>query len=388
MLPSNSRKLLYDWRQRNRKNYKTLSWIELNRAALLDNFNFFKSTNPKLDVFPVLKANAYGHGLIEISKILNKVNCPFLVVDGYFEANTIRFHTNHKILVLGYILPENVGSLDLKRCSFVVQDVESLEAFGRLKKPVRVHMELNTGMNRLGLRANEIKDYLDTLKRFPSIEVEGIMSHLADADNYQSDAFTVMQVKKFDKMVETIKGMGFSPKYIHLAQTAGSLTVKSRYANSFRLGIGLYGITPLSPKHPKYKQLLEIRPVLELKSTIIKVIKLNKGEKVSYGGTYTAQKAEQIGVLPLGYYEGVPRQLSNSGSVTAASKILPIRGRVCMDHTMISLADTGLEQYDVVTVISPKPTDPNSVSNISLKLDGFEYTILTGLSESIRRVVV
>ena len=376
---------LYQRQQRAARQYETLNHITLSRAAVLHNVAAIQAGHPKFGIIPVLKSNAYGHGLREMAQILNDTECPLLAVDGYFEAGKIRHLTRHRILVLGYILPQNVPLLDTKRCSFVVQDIAGLEAFGQLRRSVRVHLELNTGMNRLGLRTDELPPYLQVLKKYPNLKLEGIMTHLADADNGADDSFTERQTKEFDAAVGKILAWGFRPKYIHIAQTAGSAKVDSAYANALRLGIGLYGINPLSPDDPSYSKLAGLRPVLELTSTIIKTIDLAPGDRVSYNGIFTAKKPMRIAVLPLGYYEGVPRELSNNGAVTHGNHTLPIVGRVCMNHTMIDVGDSSLRVGDTVTVFSANPAEPNSVARLSVEHHLFPYSLLTGLSSSIRR---
>ncbi len=382
-------KLLYARRQRAVRQYKTLNWIKLDHAAVLHNVALLQRQHPGFGIIPVLKSNAYGHGLRDMAQILNAADCESLAVDGYFEASRIRHLTRHRILVLGYILPENVRLLDTRHCSFVVQDIAGLKAFGRLGRPVRIHLELNTGMNRLGLQPAELDGYLATLKQFPHLELEGVMSHLADADNEADDTFTAGQTAQFDKAIAKILTAGFHPRSIHLAQTAGSTKAHSRYANALRFGIGLYGISPLSAGDPHAGDLAGLRPVLSLKTTIIKTIELQKGDRVSYNGIFTAPHAMRLGVLPLGYYEGVPRALSSCGILTAADgQLLPIRGRVCMNHTMIDLGETSLQTGDVVTVMSADPAQPNSVARLVADHHLFPYTLLAGLSSSIRRNIV
>lgn len=368
--------------------YKTLNRVELSRGAMLHNVQLLQAQHPNYSIIPVLKSNAYGHGLREVAEILNDADCDLLAVDGYFEAARIRHITRHRILVLGYILPTNVRLLDTKRCSFVVQDIAGLEAFGRLNRRVRIHLELNTGMNRLGLQPEELSDYLATLRRFPKLELEGIMTHLADADNEVDDSFTRQQVAAFDTQVAAILSQGFKPKYIHIAQTAGSTKAQSQYANAMRLGIGLYGVSPLGVRDAHAADLTGLRPVMELKSTIIKIIDLKKGDRVSYNGIFTAPKTMKIGVLPLGYYEGVPRALSNVGMVTHQGKALPIAGRVCMNHTMVDLGNANIRVGDEVVVMSSDPQAPNSVADMSKQHSLFSYGILTAISSSIRRVIV
>lgn len=375
-------------RQIRTNDYQTLNRIELDSANILHNVALIQKQHPHYGVFPVLKSNAYGHGLTEIAKILNEAACDFLVVDGYFEAAKIRTITNHRILVMGYIRPQNTRLLDTKHCSFVVQDIASLEAFGRLGRPVRIHVELNTGMNRMGLQPHELEPYLETFKRFPNLELEGVMSHLADADNDQDNGFTDQQTTLFDSLVDQIQTAGFKPKYVHLAQTAGSTKSKSRFANGIRLGIGVYGVNPLTTADSYHKKLDSLKPALQLTSTIVKVIDLHKGDKVSYNGIFTAPHAMRIGVLPLGYYEGIPRALSNTGIVTHGDTALPIVGRVCMNHTMISLEETDAQVGDEIVIMSKKPGAPNSIEQVCLRHSLFSYSLLTGLSSSIRREII
>ena len=156
-----------------------------------------------------------------------------------------------------------------------------LKALASLNKPIHIHIELNTGMNRLGLAADELMPYLNELKKYKSLILEGVMTHLADADNEESDDFTKKQTLAFDKLTAAILSEGFKPKYFHIAQTAGSTRVHSKYANTLRIGIGLYGINPLSPKDNHYNELRFLKPVLELRSTVIKVVKLRNGDRVS-----------------------------------------------------------------------------------------------------------
>jgi alanine racemase len=368
--------------------YKPLNRILLDKSRLLHNVQLVQSQHTGMAIIPVLKGNAYGHGLAEVARILNDAPIDMLAVDGYFEADRMRHISKHRILVMGYILPENFKLLDFKRCSFVVQDVASLQALGKLKHRVRVHVELNTGMNRLGLQPEELDEYLQTFKRYPNLELEGVMTHLADADNEHDGRFTAKQVRAFDKGVETVWAAGFKPKLIHIAQTAGSTKARSTTANAIRLGIGTYGINPLGRYDPQHPQLTDLKPVLTLKSTIIKVIHLQKGDTVSYNCTFTALKPMRIGVLPLGYYEGVPRALSNAGFCTYGRHTLPIVGRVCMDHTMIDLTGTDVGVYDEVEVISHDPAKPNSVLGLQAAHNLFVYNTLTSLSESVRREIV
>ncbi|MEI7689803.1 MAG: alanine racemase [Candidatus Saccharibacteria bacterium] len=367
-------------------NYQPLNHIGVSRSKLINNFNLIHRQHTDMKLIPVLKANAYGHGLNQVATALNSADCEMLAVDGYFEAAKIRDITNHRILVMGYLKPSNYHLIDTKKCSFVVQSSTDLHTLAELNKPIHIHIELNTGMNRLGLQPDELDEYLVTLKKYPKIKLEGVMTHLADADNPKSD-FTNGQVELFDTMVAQILSAGFRPRYVHIAQTAGSTKAASKYANAMRIGIGLYGINPLTPADKHFGDLEKLLPALELKSEIIKTVDLKKGDRVSYNGTFTADKPMRIGVLSLGYYEGVPRELSTRGFVTDGNQKMAIVGRVCMNHTMIDLTDSKLTAGDTVTVISNNPADPNSIANIAKSHRLFNYSLLTNLSSSVRRVL-
>ncbi len=368
--------------------YQTLNHIELSKKALLGNVSLINSQHRDFEIIPVLKGNAYGHGLEQIALMLNDANCKYLAVDGYFEAAKIRDISKHRILVMGYILSENVRLLDTVRCSFVVQDVRGLKAFGDLGRPVKIHVEINTGFNRMGIRPEGLPEYLIELKRYPNLELEGVMTHLVDADNESDDSFNEKQQQLFDQCVEKILGAGFHPRLVHIAQTAGSTKIRSKHANAIRLGIGLYGINPLSPRDPNHRELAKLRPVLELKSTIVNTIDLQPGDSVSYNATFTTTTPMRVGVLPLGYYEGVPRALSNKGYVTFGTHELPIVGRVCMNHTIVDLKDSKAQVGDVVSVISNNTKSKNSIEYWQNYQGLFPYTSAVSISESVRRLVV
>ena len=375
------------WRHDLAQPYQTLNRIEVSRSALLHNYDSVATQHPGMAIMPVLKANAYGHGLTEVAEILQDRRFPYLIVDGYFEALKLRRLTKRPILVMGYIDPVNYAALKTNGLAFVVHDRPSIDTLGKLRRSVTIHLEVNSGMNRHGIEPDELESYLTLIRSYPNLHLEGVMSHLADADG-ETDTFTHQQVEVFDNCVDQIMAAGFNPRLVHLAQTAGSTRAASRHANAIRLGIGLYGINPFAVETKEYAKLAHLKPALTLTSTITKIIELKKGEKVSYNGIWTATSPTRIGVLPLGYYEGIPRELSNVGFVKYQDEFMPIVGRICMNHIMINLAKSSAAYLDKVTVISNDPTDRNSIAGLAREYNLFSYELLTGLSESVRRVIV
>lgn len=385
------RKDVDTWLSKLEKEFVPHNLIEVSRSALLHNLDVFTNLSGT-QVIPVLKANAYGHGIELVAAALKGWKLPYIAVDGYFEALRIREVSDQPVLIMGSILPENFARMKYDKFAFVVQDEASINALGKSGKHVKVHVECNTGFNRYGARLDDIVGLADLIRQYPSLELEGVMSHLADADG--DDPATVdVAVGQFDACVEAIWATGANPTLLHIAQSAGSLKAKSKYANAVRLGVGLYGINPFPKEHALYAKLRsELQPALKLTSTITKMTELEKGDKVSYNYTFMAPKKMRIGVLPLGYYEGawtltrgVGRQ---AGKIKVGGKFTPIVGRVCMNHTIISLDGVNAKVGDKAIVYSPKRDDENAIDNIACEHGLLSYAILTSLNGTVRRELV
>lgn len=366
------------------KEFKTQNRVEVSTSALLSNVDLFADKTGK-DIIPVLKGNAYGHGIEHVARALRNRSFPYIAVDGYFEALRIREVSSQPVLVMGAIAPENFARLTYDNFAFVVGDVQSIDALGTTGRRVKVHLECNTGMNRYGAQPDEMKLLAERILRYKNLTLEGVMSHLADSDG--SDLATVdAAVQKFDECVEIVRTAGASPTIFHVAQSAGSLKAESHYVTAIRLGIGLYGSNPFTPDHTLYHSLDGLRPALRLVSTITKIINVKQGESVSYNYTFTAPRDMKIGVLPLGYYEGVNRKLSNCGVVKIGQSYAPIVGRVCMNHTMISLENIDADVGDEVVVYSNNSKDGNSIDALAHEHDLFNYGMLVAISSDVRRV--
>lgn len=381
------RKKLDAVHRRFEKEYVTHNLIEISQSAILYNIQLFENLTGKVTI-PVLKGNAYGHGIELVAQILKNKRLPYIAVDGYFEALRIRNVSKQPILIMGAVLPENFSRLKYDNFTFVVDNVPVIQALGQTGKKIKVHLECNSGMNRYGAEPDEINDLTKLILSYKNLELEGVMSHLADSDG--DDPSTVDKaVTIFDACVEKVKAAGANPTMFHVAQTAGSLQAKSKYANAIRVGIGTYGINPFPPTHKLYEKLhTELQPALRFTSTITNIHTLKKGDKVSYNYTFTAPYSMKIGVIPVGYYEGVNRALSNKGIVKINNDYSQITGRVCMNLTMISLENTNAQIGDPVTIFSNNPADANSIDNISKTYGLFNYNLLTALSSDIRRVIV
>jgi alanine racemase len=289
---------------------------------------------------------------------------------------------------MGAIRPDNYARITYDNFAFVVDNESVIRSLGSTGKKIKVHLECNSGMNRYGAEPEEIIGLAKLILSYKNLTLEGVMSHLADSDG--DDPSTVdAAVKIFDDCVEKVKVVGATPTMFHVAQTAGSLKAKSKYANAVRVGIGTYGINPFPQTHKLHKTLHDkLRPALRFTSTITKTHQLEKGDQVSYNYTFTAPHKMKIGVLPVGYYEGINRTLSNQGIVKINDSYAKITGRVCMNLTMISLENINAQTGDEVIIYSNNPNDANSIDNIAKAYGLFNYNLLTSLNKDTRRIIV
>ncbi len=372
------------------REFTTHNLIEVSRAAILHNLALFADSSQQ-QVIPVLKGNAYGHGIREVATALKRAAVPYIAVDGYYEALRIREVSNQPVLIMGAILPENFKRMRYDNFTFVVQNEATIVALGNTGKHIKVHIECNTGMNRYGIKPDKLASLTQAILRYKNLELEGVMSHLADSDG--TDPATVdTAVGQFDTCVELVRAAGANPTILHVAQSAGSVRAASEYANCIRVGIGLYGLNPFPQGHTEYSKLQALQPALRLTSAITNIIDLEKGDKVSYNYTFTAPMRMRIGVLPLGYYEGawtLARGAAKAtGEVQVGDTFTPIVGKVCMNHTMISLDGISVKVGDRVVVYSNNPADKNAVDTIAREYGLFNYAMLTSLNCDVRRVLV
>jgi alanine racemase len=372
--------------------YVNLNQILLSSEAIQRNFSFFKDLTPHHLVAPVLKSNAYGHGLVPIAKIVDELKPPFIIVDSLFEAYELQLaNIESPILIMGFTHPEN---FKLKKLPFhtVVYDLEMIETLYTHQPQMPLHLKIDTGMNRQGVRYDELEEFLQQLKQFPHLKLEGAASHLSDADNPISQESTIIQARRFAQATQLIESYGYQLKWKHLAASAGSLrNIPSDIYNLIRLGIGLYGIPPVTKKDPVFfrRKLNQLRPALRLETTIAQIKKVAPGETVGYNNTFKSRKITTLGVLPIGYYDGVDRRLSNRGCVLVNNMTCPIVGRVSMNITTVDLSQVHNPQVgQKVIVYSDQPNDPNSIQKAALLCETIPYELLVHLAESIKRITV
>src|SRR3989344_6267174 len=369
-----------------RKSYQTLNIIKVSRDNLLQNFNYVAALDKKVKIAPVVKSNGYGHGIINVAKILDPKNTPYFCVDSLFESYQLqKAKVKTPVLVIGYTNPENLKFKKLP-FSFAVFDLETVKVLNKFQPNCGVHIFVDTGMRREGVTIEELPNFLNNILKLPNVKIEGLMSHLASSKS-RTDPLFLAQIKQFKKAKEIFKKMKVHPKWFHIGATGSLVNPETRpiiagVSNLARAGLALYGFSSSTFDE-------NLKPALSLTSKIVQIKKVSKGEKLGYEGTFTAKKDTLVGVLPIGYYDGVDRRLSNKGIFLVDNIECPVLGRVCMNINIINLKlvpnpKVGQE----VIVYSGNPEDKNSIGNCAKRCKTIPYDLLVNLAETTRRIVV
>lgn len=370
------------------KKYHHLNKISIDRSALEHNFQAFQSFHPEAKISPVLKSNAYGHGLKTVAPIFDELNPAFLVVDSLYEAYELaKLKVRSQILILGYTHPENFA---VKQLPFhvTVFDLEVARSLNNHQKNCNVHLFIDTGMSREGVPLSELAAFVKELKKLTNLKIVGLASHFADADNAKDSSFTERQVANYKKGLAILKAEGIAPQYRHISASGGAFKITDDTFNMVRVGLGSYGINPLEKRDAAYAQ-LSLKPALRFTSTLAQIKTISKGEKIGYNGTFTTAKNTKVGLLPLGYYEGIDRRLSNNGLVTIHGVVCPILGRVSMNMTTVDISKVPAAKVgDEVVIYSDNPADVNSISAAAEQAGTIPYELLVQLAESVKREVV
>ena len=379
---------LLHWLSRRRYPYKPLITVELSKSRLLYNLNEFRKRAPNALVAPILKSNAYGHGLIEIARILNyEKNIPFCIVDSYFEAVALR-NRGFKLplLVIGYARPETIMTSRLDDTVFAMTSIATLRSIAGVERFTRIQLKIDTGMHRQGIMPSEIPEALTIIGANTDIRLEGVCSHLSDADNVDP-SWTEVQIRVWNDVVQKIRSAFPLIKYTHLSATDGHRFSAEIDANVSRLGIGLYGIADTSLFIPP----LKLKPVLQMKTVITGIKKIKRDDTVGQGNTFKAEKDMTIAMIPAGYNEGIDRRLSNKGFVLLGHSELPcpIIGRISMNITSIDVSrDSTVVEGKDVTVISNDCSKPNSIQAIAKICDTVPHEIAVHIAPHLKRVMV
>ncbi|MGY3316844.1 alanine racemase [Peribacillus simplex] len=368
------------------KNFHRDTWAEVNLDNIFENISSMKNRlRNGVSLFAVVKANAYGHGDYEVAKTALEAGADFLSVAFLDEALALRKKgILAPILVLGASRPESAALAADNGISVTVFDVTWLEKAKDLLKPgqvLQVHVKVDSGMGRIGIRdKGQLLKVESLLNGETCFNFQGIFTHFATADEIKTDFY--------EKQLASFKGMLSAlirrPEYIHAANSAASLRFSDPESNAIRMGISMYGLSPSMEMKPILP--FPLKQAISLRTKMVAVKQLTKGESVSYGATYTAEGDEWIGTLPIGYADGWIRKLQGQEVLVDGSRV-PIVGRICMDQCMVKLP----RSYPVgteVTLIGNDGDESITVDEIAAKLETINYEVTCMIGARVPRVYI
>jgi len=366
-----------------RKPNQPLVKVLVFKTRLIENLKKFQLKYPNTAFAPVLKSNAYGHGLTEVAEILQKENIPFFVVDSLFEANVLKSQGIKKpVLIIGYSTLGQALSIRSKNIAVTIVSMgQLLELSKGLNKKTVCHIKIDTGMHRQGILPEDFTGAVELIKANKNIVLEGVCSHFADADSGNQD-FSTKQIEIWQKAVGVFKENFSSIKYFHIANSAGVKYGADLQTNVVRLGIGLYGFDQSG-------EVSGLKPVLELRTIVSGIKNIKSGEFIGYNNTFQAKNEMKIATLPVGYFEGVDRRLSGKGFVKIKGQLCPILGRVSMNIISVDVSSVSdIQVGDEAVVISTEVEDKNSAQNIAKECGTIPYEILVHIPGHLRREIV
>lgn len=378
-----SSQILYDSRP---------TFAEIDLGALRHNFQVIKSSVPRgTEILAVVKADAYGHGFMDISRELERLNVNAFGVAFLAEGIQLRKSgIDRPILLLGGVYPgqeRKCIGYNLSTAVFTLDQARALnQAAGKLFRKAQVHLKIDTGMGRLGISYADAPDFLKELKKLPNIALEGIISHFASADELDEPGqyFTRLQAERFAWVLSEARLAGFAPRYTHIANSAAALLRDVPGCNLVRPGIAMYGALPSADFQGK----LDLKPVMCLKSRIAMLKWVEAGTSISYARRFTTSDRTLIASVPVGYADGYPRALTNRGEVLIRGQRARVSGTVCMDWIMLDVtAVKDVAVGDEVVLIGPDNAGNRiSAEELAMAAGTIPYEIFCGISKRVPRV--
>ncbi|MFH0827407.1 MAG: alanine racemase [Candidatus Omnitrophota bacterium] len=366
--------------------YYRPTWAEIHLGNLEHNFRQVqKRLSPKTRIMVTVKADAYGHGLVPVSRKLVSCGVDYLGVASVDEGIVLRkAGVKTPILVMGLVLKKDSAPLFRYRLTATVCDeglARALDERGRLYgRPLDVHIKVDTGMGRLGVLPEEALALVRKIHRLKNLRIEGIFTHFTMADSNRS--FTRRQIRLFCRLLDDLKKEGIPVPLAHAANSMGVLDFKQGHFNMVRPGLILYGL------YPKQNLKIKLKPLLALKTRVIFKKRLPPGWGVSYGRTYITKRRTTVITLPIGYGDGYPRLLSNKAPVLIGGKRFKVCGRICMDHMMVEVGDSKVRIGDEVVLIGSQGKMRITTEELAQASKTIPYEIVCGLGSRIPRLYI
>ena len=364
------------------------AWIEVDLDAVCHNYRTVRSiVGNDTKICAVVKADAYGHGVLEIARVLSEEGVDYFAVAILDEAIELRkMGISKPILVLGPLMPGQapyVLRYDITQtiCSIEMAEELSMEAF-RQRKPVKIHIKIDTGMGRIGIGYEDAVAVIGRIRDLPFLDIEGIFTHYATADSPDKD-YVKLQWKLFQQVLKDLETQGVDIPIRHVATSATIIDLPDMKLNMVRPGLMLYGLYP----HRSQRSKVRLLPALTYKARISYLKDITRRRSISYGRKYFAGVGEKIATLPLGYNDGIRRILTNRGEVLIRGKRCPMVGTVCMDHIMINVTDLDeVNRFDEAVLIGKQGDAEIPVDEIARELSTINYEIVSCLGKRVPRI--
>ncbi|MFA5890763.1 MAG: alanine racemase [Actinomycetota bacterium] len=363
------------------------AWAEVDLGAIRANLvNIATGLNHGTRIMAVVKANAYGHGDVEVARAALEAGAAGLGVVLLEEGIRLReAGIGAPVLLMqepAYDRAAEVLARDLTPAVFTIAGLEALgAAAARAGSPIRAHVKIDTGLNRLGWPSDRIDEFALALRAHPLVEIEGAFTHFAFADE-PDHPFISVQLSRFAAAVDELRAHGIEPRLLHAGNSAASLTRPDAHFDMVRVGIAMYGLSP----GPKCDGIVALRPALTLKARAAMVKRVRGGEAVSYGHRYRLKRDATIVTIPLGYADGWPRGLSSNADVLIGGRRYPAVGTVCMDSFMADLGDDECEVGDEIVLIGEQGGERIGVEAVAAATGTINYEVVTRVSPRIPRV--
>jgi alanine racemase len=376
-----------------------LNWIEVSRSALTQNVKALAKLARGKTLAPSVKANAYGHGLPQIVSMLTpQKQVGYLSVHSVEEAIGCRDQGwKRRILLMGPVAPSAVSLIAECDIEPVVVDKETLSALGKLShrtgKEIRAHIKLETGTNRQGITEKELPAFANIFKKYPRLKAYGASTHFANIEDTTSHEYALYQLDQFQNLVTAMRKLGIGPTMRHTASSAAMILFNKTHFDVVRPGISLYGHWPSKETYVSFNMSGKhndlFAPVLSWRTRITQLKSLKAGEFVGYGCTYRTTSPTKLAILPIGYYDGYPRALSNQAYVLIKGKRAPVRGRICMNLMMVDVTHVpGVKLHDPATLIGRDGRERISAEQLAAQAGTISYEVLARLGGHILRLIV
>jgi alanine racemase len=367
------------------------TWAEIDLDALAENLRVIREQDGReVSVMAAVKADAYGHGAVPCARRLEAEGIDWFGVAMPEEGIELRSAGITKpILCLGGFWAGQENACLQQRLTPVVYRLDMLESLDRAARVASiiadVHIKIDTGMGRLGVRSDDVRQFCEALSRFQNIRVDGLMTHLAAADDPAQEEFTKDQLERFQQAVDLFRDRGLTPSYVHAANSAGAFAYPQARGNIVRPGGTLYGfrrdVLPPNIEAP------QLRPVMSLRSRIMLLKTVGTGEKLGYGCAFQTTRESLIATVPIGYDDGYRRALSNRSRVIVGGTFAPVVGRVSMDLTLVDVTDVpGVSLHDQVTLLGRDGGLSITAEDLAEIVGTISYEITCGLSSRVPRI--